>query len=255
MSVRKPTARGQLVLDEIVEAATSVFAAKGFTKATLENVADRLKVSRATLYYYVRSKEDLLRRVISNFVGVHLEELAELHQQRDLAPDDQLRQVMRLQVRQLGTHPDVVRVFLREEGELPPDLLAEQRVYRRRIQEAVEEMVAEGTAAGLFRDMDPQLVTFALFGMVNWMHVWFDPEGRYSTEEIADVFADLILLGLIRRDRPAASGSLEVTIGEMSRLVERFSGQVAQLRQDHRPTPSAPQTPRRDAAPQDGATP
>jgi hypothetical protein len=130
---------------------------------------------------------------------------------------------------------------------LQPDLLAEQRQYRRQIQEAVEQMIAEGAAAGLFRDMDPRLVTFALFGMVNWMHVWFDPDGKYSPEEIADAFADLILVGLVRRDQPHASGSLETTIGEMSDLLARFSTQVAQLRRDHRPPPGG--RPSRDGGP------
>jgi len=231
------------VLDEIVEAAAAVFAAKGFSKATLENVAERLRVSRATLYYYVRSKDDLLHRVIGDFVGGRQKELEDLRRRRDLAPEDRLRHALRSQLRHFDTHPDMARVFLREEAELPPDLFAEQRVYRRNIQDAVEQLFEDGVAAGRFRDIDPRLVAFALFGMTNWLHVWYDPEGRYSTDEIADVFADLLLLGVMRRDGDAAPGSVEVTISQMTELIGRLTEQVAQLRVSGRPV-----DPREDAA-------
>jgi AcrR family transcriptional regulator len=236
MSQRAPTPRGQLVLDEIVDAAAAVFAAKGFAKATLENVAERLRVSRATLYYYVRSKDDLLRRVIGDFVGGRQKELEELRRRRDLAPEDRLRHALRSQLRHFDTHPDMARVFLREELELPPDLYAQQRAYRRNIQEAVEQLIEEGVSTGHFRDVDPRLVAFALFGMTNWLHVWYDPEGRYSTDEIADVFADLLLLGIVRREGSDTAGSVEFTISEIASLLDRLSEQVVQIRGTRRRT-------------------
>jgi hypothetical protein len=129
----------------------------------------------------------------------------------------------------------MARVFLREELELPPDLYEQQRQYRRNMQAAVEQMIQDGIEAGTFRDVDPKMVAFAMFGMTNWMQAWFDPEGRYTTDEVAAVFADLLLLGMMRRDGAPAPGSVEVTLSEMAGLVGRLSDQVAELRDTRRP--------------------
>ena len=56
----------------------------------------------------------------------------------------------------------------------------------------------EGIAAGIFGAADPKLLVFAMFGAVNWIPRWFNPNGPATSHEIADRFADYLIAGLRR---------------------------------------------------------
>jgi hypothetical protein len=70
--------------------------------------------------------------------------------------------------------------------------------------------VEEGIKSGVFRELSPRLVVFAVLGMVNWVHKWYNPRGRWGAEEISAAFLSLIEGGLLRRQRRgrALSGRL-----------------------------------------------
>jgi hypothetical protein len=50
--------------------------------------------------------------------------------------------------------------------------------------------------AGAFAHNDPKMLAFAIFGSVNWIPRWFDPRGPFSSDEIANRFADYLIAGL-----------------------------------------------------------
>ena len=56
-------------------------------------------------------------------------------------------------------------------------------------------------SAGVFRDVPPRLVVFGVLGMVNWVHKWYNPAGRWGAEEISTAFLSLIEGGLLRQKR------------------------------------------------------
>ena len=53
-------------------------------------------------------------------------------------------------------------------------------------------------AAGVFSPGNPKLLAFALFGAVNWIPRWYNPDGAASSQEIAELFADFFVAGLRR---------------------------------------------------------
>ncbi len=60
----------------------------------------------------------------------------------------------------------------------------------------VRRVLEEGMATGTFGPGDAKLLAFALFGAVNWIPRWFNPDGPASSQEIADHFADFLIGGL-----------------------------------------------------------
>jgi hypothetical protein len=85
--------------------------------------------------------------------------------------------------------------------------------------------VAGGVRAGVFRDVPPRLVVFAILGMVNWVHKWYDPRGRWGAEEISAAFLSLIEGGLLRqKPRGRALGGrlrrLERELHEVARQLD-----------------------------------
>jgi TetR/AcrR family transcriptional regulator, cholesterol catabolism regulator len=186
------TSRRALARTEILTAAAELFRARGYRAATLEELARRLGMSKKTLYGHFRSKEDLLAAIFHRTMSLVEVGLAEIRASR-AAPAEQLREVIRHQVRTVVAEQDFLTVFFAEEASLPARL--RRAIVRRkaRYDHAVQAIVRRcGRPA-----VHPRLVVFALLGMSNWTHKWYDPRGTWDAEFIADAFIALIERGYI----------------------------------------------------------
>jgi hypothetical protein len=90
-------------------------------------------------------------------------------------------------------------VFFSEEANLPARFARSLAAQKDRYDKGVERIVTEGIRTGVFRDVPPRLVVFGILGMVNWVHKWYNPRGRWGAEEISAAFLSLIEGGLLRR--------------------------------------------------------
>jgi len=219
--------RRTLLLQQIIEGAGVVFADRGVTNTSLQDVADHLGVSRAALYYHVSSREHLLRLVLGSYISLYREWLHDLRERADLTPEQRLREAMRILTRGFHTHPHLSRIFLRAETEFPEDVAIEQRRSRRGIHREVELIVIDGVQDGSFVDVDADVVTFAIFGMINWMHVWYVPGGRLTAEEVADGFTEIVLGGIRKSPSRTDDRSPLASIARMKTLLEQLEKQVA----------------------------
>ena len=149
-------------------------------------------MSKKTLYGHFRSKEDLLAAIFHRTMTLVEVGLAGIRASR-AAPAEQLREVIRHQVRTVVAEQDFLTVFFAEEASLPMRL--RRAIVRRkaRYDHAVQAIVRRcGRLA-----VHPRLVVFALLGMSNWTHKWYDPHRAWDAEFIADAFIALIERGYI----------------------------------------------------------
>jgi hypothetical protein len=116
-----------------------------------------------------------------------------------LGAEDKLRTVVRQHVQFVIANRSFLTVFFGEEANLPPRFVRSLAAQKDRYDKGVERIVAEGIRSGVFREMSPRLVVFALLGMVNWVHKWYNPRGGWEAEEISAAFLALIEGGLLRR--------------------------------------------------------
>jgi AcrR family transcriptional regulator len=178
----------------VLAAATAVFRNVGYEKATLEEIAREVGINRATLYYYVGTKEELLVALLSEPIAAVTARLEE-DAARDVPAPEKLAAALRGYVQTLDQHPELF-IFLSEniqaamtgpEGER---LVAEADRYGR----VLTGVLRDGMEAGEFRsDVDAQVAVLAILGMFNWMHRWYRPEGRRTLPEIGE---DLVRLSL-----------------------------------------------------------
>ena len=175
---------------EILTAAAELFRARGYRATTLEELARRLGISKKTLYGHFRSKEDLLAAIFHRTMTLVEDGLAAIRASR-IAPAEQLRDVIRHQVRTVVAEQAFLTVFFAEEASLPTRL--RRAIVRRkaRYDHAVQAIVRRCGPLGVH----PRLVVFALLGMSNWAHRWYDPQGTWDAEFIAEAFITLIERG------------------------------------------------------------
>jgi TetR/AcrR family transcriptional regulator, cholesterol catabolism regulator len=191
----------------IREAAVRVFRARGFQAATLNDVAEEAGMSRAALYYYVGSKEQLFRDVVSEAVTVNIADAEEVAA-RDLPADRKLALLIELLMESFERHYPYLYVFVQEDfsklgGESARahgSWEATIQDWNKRYLDLVKQVVADGIASGELRTtLPPGVVANCLIGMTNSSHAWFRPHGLMDATEIGAGMARMILDGI----RPA----------------------------------------------------
>ena len=184
--------------DQVLRTAADLFRERGYRATTLDDIAARLGMSKASLYTYFHAKEEMLAAISRQTIETFTRELS-LVLRSDLAPEDKLRRVVRDHVRFVIANRSFLTVFFSEETNLPPRLARALAAQKDRYDKGVESIVVEGARRGVFRDVPPRLVVFGLLGMLNWLYKWYDPRGRWGAEEISSGFLSLVEGGLLRR--------------------------------------------------------
>ena len=171
----------------ILAAATTVFRELGYEKATLEDIANEVGINRATLYYYVGTKEELLVALLAEPIEMVRTRLEEDAAAKMPAPE-KLAAALRNYVKTLDEHPELF-IFLSENVHTVmtgPDADA-LRANADRYGQVLTQVIRDGAASGEFRnDVDPQVAVLAILGMFNWMHRWYRPGGRRSLIDIGE---------------------------------------------------------------------
>ncbi|HXM85915.1 MAG TPA: TetR/AcrR family transcriptional regulator [Stellaceae bacterium] len=184
---------------EVIDAAAAVFAAQGFHGASTQDVADRLGMRQASLYYYFSSKEAMLEQICLRSVGDFIGRALEIANGPGGAAE-KLAAIIRNHLVPGEERPAFVRCFLRERRFLPPE--SRRRIGRvaRRYERILQDVIEAGIAAGeLRRGLDPRLATLAILGMCNAAVDWYGKEPDASVARISAAFAGLVLDGLVAR--------------------------------------------------------
>jgi len=183
---------------QILETAARIFCEKGFDKASMGDIADAMRLTKAGLYHHIRSKEQLLYEIMA--YGMDLFEQKVLD--RVTAIDDpleRLRATFRAHVLLVTRdRPKEITVILHEsnalKGRYRDRINARKKRYVRFLEKTFRELVRSGAA----RRVDPSLAAFAMLGMINWIYQWYRPGGRLDETALAETLSDLFLGGVLK---------------------------------------------------------
>jgi AcrR family transcriptional regulator len=187
-------AQRALKRDAVLRTAAQLFNEKGYAASTLDEVAERLGVSKPTVYYYAESKDAILFECVK----AGLEMLQQAIREVDAAGGtafEKLHAAMRAYVAIVTQ--DFGRLVIRV-GEDP--LPEANRRKLRRMKSALDlefrELIRQGIAEGTMADCDPKLAAFTLAGALSWIGRWYDPAGALSPEQIAEQCIGVLVRGL-----------------------------------------------------------
>lgn len=194
-------------LDHILACATRVFNQKGYQGASIRDIARSSRVSLAGLYYYFRSKEELLFLIQKHTFTTLIQNL-----ERDLAvlddPADKLRCLIRNHLRYFLSHPEAMKVLSHESDSLTPpfaDQVADlKRSYYRICRDRLEELAVQRQ----LRPLNTRVAVLSLFGMINWIYTWYNPRVDPDADELADTVARIFFGGILAARHPGPSRAL-----------------------------------------------
>lgn len=188
------TAKHEDKLTAILRTAAQLFAEHGYESTSLDKIADRLGMHKATLYHYVNNKESILYQCLVKSFGNLDAVMAEM-EDRSIP----VLQRLRLFVRSLAEaqNNDFGRCLVLV-GAGPLDNMTgdDIRQFQRRLDHTVRALITEGIASGVIKPCNPGLFSALLFGALNWVPRWYSPKGKLSTQDVADHFIDTLINGV-----------------------------------------------------------
>ncbi|MCC5969633.1 MAG: TetR family transcriptional regulator [Pararhodobacter sp.] len=179
----------------ILTCAAAVLAEQGMDKASMAQIAAHAQVSKSLLYHYYPGKDALIFAIIRSHLRT-LEAAILATENPALAPPEQLRAMVHVVLETYRNADCEHKVQLGG----TPGLSAEQRAEIHAIERRIVRKFA-----GVLQKINPALddrgarlmpATMSLFGMMNWVYMWFREEGPISRADYADLATDLVLGGV-----------------------------------------------------------
>jgi len=191
---KKPSTR----LEEVLRSAANIFFAKGFHATSIEDVARDVGMLKGSLYYYIKSKEDLLFRLLmagiedgDAFIARQIDPHGDPLEQLDLAIRAQIDYIIQNRV--------PFGLFLHEfdslSGKRQHKLISVMARYNSRF----VDLVRRGQELGKLVDGEPWIIVNGILGMCNWLYRWYDPDQASDPEQIKGIFLRIIFDGIRKR--------------------------------------------------------
>jgi AcrR family transcriptional regulator len=187
---------GPVSVERIEEAAVRLFGERSYAVVGMRDISEAVGILPGSLYVHIRKKEDILLRIVERGIENYLDVIEAAVEQEQSAPA-KLRSAIVAYMRVLADTLPQTRVAFHQWTYL--SLPNQERIVelRRRYESLFAAIVAEGIAAGEFREIrSPRIAVLAIIGMLNSATEWFSPQGGLSAEDVGHLLADSALTGL-----------------------------------------------------------
>ena len=188
--------------EAILRTSVQLFLEHGYGLTAMNDIADSLEITKPALYHYFRNKEEILLECYRWGCILIRERLDEIASRRGSG----LEKVAEF----IRAYTNVItvsfgRAVIRlDDRELSREARAEVRSYKREIDHRLRTFIGEGIRDGSITACNPKLAAFSIGGALNWISMWYTPDGELTPEQIGESFAKSLTEGL-RAPKAAAS--------------------------------------------------
>lgn len=176
---------------EVLETAIRLFYEKGYASTSVQDLADELGMLKGSLYYYIDTKETLLRRVFEDSHDA-CREIAERYRVQEGPALDRLRQFLEEYALWYATNMKRASLFSREWRHASDDLKAFMTKQRKYYDTVLTEFIEAAQESGDVRqDLDVRLATYFVMSAISSLPDWFNPRGRRTAQSVAEEYSRL----------------------------------------------------------------
>jgi TetR/AcrR family transcriptional regulator, cholesterol catabolism regulator len=182
---------------EIYLLAAQLFVEKGVESTSLSDIANALNITKAGLYYYFESKQELVYRIVElGLDNVKNEVLDPARKIEDA--EERLKFIIFNHARLAAEGNHAVIIVSHEMNSL--SFTQREAIVKRRREyfEFVRDTLVEIQSDAKLNDVDMTTATFTLFGMILWLSRWYRPNGKLSVEKVCQDVCAMALKGLLR---------------------------------------------------------
>ncbi|GGA19312.1 TetR/AcrR family transcriptional regulator [Psychrobacillus lasiicapitis] len=177
---------------EIILSAVKIVNQKGYQGATMEEIAAELLMTKGSLYYYFKNKEDLLFQCHEMVLGQAINELQDYFQE-DLSNEQKLRKMIANHIRYMIEEKETFNMIIKPDQTFSKDYLHPILRKRNEYAASFDEVIQKGVEEGEFTIKEPKMARMILLGSMNWIQQWYRLDGDKSIEELQAIYADYLL--------------------------------------------------------------
>lgn len=183
--------------EAILAIAAEIFARKGFRSTTVREIADEAGILSGSLYHHFDSKETMVDEIISGFIDDMVKGYEDIVESVD-DPLQALEELIRFAFSALLPHRAALKVSQNESHYLQQfERFAYLQEGYARVEELWTTVLERGMTAGVFRTGIDTKLTYLFMRDAIWVTVrWYQPDGRYTIDELADTYTELVLEGI-----------------------------------------------------------
>ena len=206
-SATAPDSRFDRRLGEILDVAADIFYEKGYEGASMRDLSRRSGMSLAGLYYYFESKEKLLYLIQRHTFSTVLDRL-QARLPAATGPEDAVRIMIRNHIEYFVANMTAMKVLSHEADTLKNGFGQEIQSIKREYYRICVGLLEDLRKAQLGKNAPPprknehRTAVLSLFGMMNWIYTWYNPQVDPNSEELAAQIADMFLNGILGEGNP-----------------------------------------------------
>jgi AcrR family transcriptional regulator len=190
-----PQKRGNPTVERLLKAAVALFSRNGYSATSTREVAALLGMQKASLYYHIEGKEDLLYFICRSSLE-QIKSDVESAIQEIPDPLERVRVLILTHMESMLRDADEHSTTLAEMNALSPDRLAQVRSLRDDYEDLVRSILHEAQRAQVLRDdLDVKYICLSLLGLMNRVLVWYRRRGPLSPNQLGELLAAIILTG------------------------------------------------------------
>lgn len=183
--------------EEILAAASQIFMEKGYESASLQDIASAVGILKGSVYYYIKTKEDLLYELVRRAQAERMPVLVEDPELAGSPAPARLRAFIDRWMAETDQQRIWNIVAERDFRKLSARRLKSVIERRDKFSEFVKSIIDQGVEEGHFDpEVDTSVATNTIFELMNTSRMWYQPTGRLSLLEIGDWYATFVIRGL-----------------------------------------------------------
>ena len=206
----------------VLSTAAQLFNERGFHATSLDDIAARLHVTKPTLYYYVKNKDEILLACVRRGLQMTLDGI-EASRREGGSAIDQLRACMTV-YGHIVIQPFGMCLIRVADQDVPPEAQRELRRLKSLIDHAFRRLVAAGIEEGSLTPCSPKLAAFTIAGGLSWIGRWYRPDGEFTGEDIVRQCVETLLGGIARGPAKATPRALTAARGRGASPTARSPG-------------------------------
>ncbi|MBX9642268.1 MAG: TetR/AcrR family transcriptional regulator, partial [Mycobacteriaceae bacterium] len=168
-----------------------------YERTNIGDIADELGMSKGTIVHHFGTKAQMLRELEESHLANQLDVLRMVWD-RVSAPHERIAAIIFTSTLLQVMARDATVASQREVVQLSEDPAMQQvRKLRHQLQALTIDEIRNGVESGVFRTVDVDLAALQLWGSLEWMWVWFDPNDSRTPKRVGAAFVDVFLGGLL----------------------------------------------------------
>ncbi|SDI90891.1 TetR/AcrR family transcriptional regulator [Natribacillus halophilus] len=182
--------------EDILRSAAKLLSEKDDHKTTMEDIAAELLMTKGSIYYYFKNKEDLLYQCHTMILEQSIERIEKISL-TDGSPADKLKKAMTEHIQFAIQEKSLFNIMVNPEQSLSAHYLEDVKKKRAQYEKYFDQFIAEGIASGDFPSLDTKMVRMIILPALNGVNQWYSPRGEKDEREIAELMSNYLLRILV----------------------------------------------------------